>query len=431
MNRNGINQKPMNRSLWLISWLGIMLSDSLYAYEWHYDEIVARANISFSYGAGWRLEAADNRHVFGANKTGGKASSYNFDDGNLNYEAGDMYTSVFKSTAELELEYNNYGGFARVRGFYDEVIQDRDPGFKQYNNETKNNAGSGYDLLDAYIWGDWDIANMPVAVRFGRQVVNWGESTFIQGGINSINPIDASAARKPGVELKEVLLPVSMLYASVGVSDTVTLESFYQMQWEKTRPDACGTLYATADFVADGCGPVFLQGSLDEKTLGQLRNNELGLPYSIRTVPVAERLPDNKPKNMGQYGVAVRWYAEQLGDTEFGAYFMNLHSRLPLINGVVANPASSPSSISGRIVSQYPQYFIEYPEDIKYYGLSFSRSLASGATLSGEISFKESVPVQWNSFDLLLAGVSSKISKLYLDRLNDLKKKWFNRSRCY
>ena len=31
----------------------------------------------------------------------------------------------------------------------------------------------------------------------------------------------------------------------------------------------------------------------------------------------------------GQYGVALRWYAEDLNSTEFGFYFMNYHSRLP------------------------------------------------------------------------------------------------------
>lgn len=404
-------------SLWLVT--GGM---QVQAFEWQYDELTARANFSVSYGIGWRLEAADQRHVYSANKVGGRASSYNFDDGNLNYEAGDVYTSVLKGTAELELEYQNYGAFTRVRGFYDQVVENEVPNFKRYSDETKESAGKGYDLLDAYIWADFDAGEMPLTLRFGRQVLSWGESTFIQGGINSVNPIDASAARKPGVELKEVLLPVSLFYASLGVTSNVTLEGFYQIQWEKTRPDSCGTLFATADFVADGCAPVYLQGSIDERLLDEQRDAELGLPFSQRSVPVAERLPDNRAKNDGQYGIALRWYAEALWDTDLGFYFMNLHSRLPLINGVVANPSGSPSSVAGRIESQYPQYFIEYPEDIKYYGISFSRSLESGATLSGEISYKKDVPLQWNSFDLLIAGLNGKVSKLYLDRLAELQK---------
>ena len=51
-------------------------------------------------------------------------------------------------------------------------------------------------------------------MRAGKQVVNWGESTFIGGGINSINPIDVSAFRRPGAEIKEGLIPVNMLFGS-------------------------------------------------------------------------------------------------------------------------------------------------------------------------------------------------------------------------
>ncbi len=54
----------------------------------------------------------------------------------------------------------------------------------------------------------FDIGDMPLDVRVGRQVVNWGEATFIQG-INVLNPIDVSAFRRPGAEIKEGLLPVS------------------------------------------------------------------------------------------------------------------------------------------------------------------------------------------------------------------------------
>jgi len=54
----------------------------------------------------------------------------------------------------------------------------------------------------------------------------------------------------------------------------------------------------------------------------------------------------------GQYGFAAHYFAAGLNDTEFGFYFLNYHSRLPLLSGP-AIPTSAPSS--GR-------YFVEYPE---------------------------------------------------------------------
>ncbi len=36
-------------------------------------------------------------------------------------------------------------------------------------------------------------------LRAGRQVISWGESTFIPNGINVINPVDLSKLRIPGL----------------------------------------------------------------------------------------------------------------------------------------------------------------------------------------------------------------------------------------
>ena len=74
---------------------------------------------------------------------------------------------------------------------------------------------SGVYLLDAYAYGSFGIGDTDLQLRLGRQVVNWGESVFIQG-VNQINPIDVTALRRPGTEVKEVLLPVLMAYANWG-----------------------------------------------------------------------------------------------------------------------------------------------------------------------------------------------------------------------
>src|SRR5690554_755321 len=79
---------------------------------------------------------------------------------------------------------------------------DETPRFKEYNDVTKSYAGKGAEILDAFVWGDFDVAGAPVNVRVGRQVLSWGESTFIQGGVGSINPVDASAFRRPGAEIR-------------------------------------------------------------------------------------------------------------------------------------------------------------------------------------------------------------------------------------
>lgn len=409
-----------------------MAAASAQAVEFNFGDLGVQLDNTVSYGVAWRTSDRDKGQIMGGNGDAvmgetGWGSSYNYDDGTLNYSKGDIYTNVLKWSADLEVNYHNYGGFFRARAYYDAALMDEDTDFKQLNDATKDAAGKGAELLDAYVWADYELGETPVNVRVGRQVVSWGESTFIQGGINSINPVDASAFRKPGAELKEGLLPVNMVYTSIGLTADVTLEAFYQLEWEKTRTDPCGTFFSTADFVADGCGPIILSGTESEDVYLAMREQEIdqGIALSDRVSPMTERLEDDQPKDSGQYGVALRWYSEALGDTEFGFYHMNIHSRVPYINGAVTNydplaiyaaDTNTPVNADASYDARYALYQIAYPEDIQISGISFATSTEGGASISGEISYKPDMPLQWNAFELILAGNGLPTSRLFQQR---------------
>lgn len=409
------------------------------AVEFNFGDVTAQWDNTISYGVGWRVEDRDKGQIMTSNgsyigeTTSG--SSYNYDDGTLNYDKGDIYTNVVKWNSDLEINYGDFGGFFRARAYYDAAIMDDDPEVAPFNDATKDAAGKGAELLDAFVWMDHYFGDVPVSFRVGRQVVSWGESTFIQGGINSINPVDASAFRKPGAEIKEGLLPVNMAYTSIGLTADLTLEAFYQLEWEKTRTDPCGTFFSTVDFVADGCGPVILGGESTQEEILALRDAEVaaGVPLSQRAAPVTERLADDEAKDSGQYGLALRWYSEALGDTEFGFYHMNIHSRVPFINGVVTNQdrlgvidgtlgggSNAPVNADATYDTYRPLYQIAYPEDIQISGISFATSTEGGASISGEISYKPDAPVQWNAFELILAGNGAPWSRLYQQRAEEV-----------
>ena len=91
-------------------------------------------------------------------------------------------------------------------------------------DKGENNAGREFNVLDAFVTVDGDAAGMPYMVRVGRQVINWGENTFIPGGNSSFNPIDDAALRRPGAEIKDALLPVEAIYGSLAVTDNLTLK---------------------------------------------------------------------------------------------------------------------------------------------------------------------------------------------------------------
>ncbi|HHW2663532.1 TPA: DUF1302 domain-containing protein, partial [Pseudomonas aeruginosa] len=255
--------------------------------------------------------------------------------------------------------------------------------------------------------------------------VSWGESTFLQSGINAINPIDVAAFRRPGAELKEGLTPVNMFYLSQSVTEDLSSEFFYQLEWEQSTLDNCGTFFAQTDIVPDGC-----ENNLAalNPSLGQFAS--LAGPLAYQTSSEGVLIPrggDRDPRDGGQWGLALRYLFEPL-DTEFGAYFMNYHSRLPIFSGTapgqsvynaipgyvgnvcgLIGAACTPSLQSGlasALVAGNARYFIEYPEDIKLYGLSFSTTLPTGTAWAGEISYRPNAPVQINSTDVLYSALT-------------------------
>jgi hypothetical protein len=59
------------------------------------------------------------------------------------------------------------------------------------------------------------------------------------------------------------------------------------------------------------------------------------------------------PGNDGQFGVALRWYAEALNATEFGLYYINYHSRLPYVQLTGGRPTLG-VSVTGANVNIRP-----------------------------------------------------------------------------
>ena len=106
------------------------------------------------------------------------------------------------------------------------------------SDSAKREVGRDIELLDAYLSYDLPLAR-PINIRLGNQVINWGESTFIQNGINVINPIDVTKFRIPGSSCAR-RWPVPLLSASAELTDTLTIEGFYQFKQEELEIDPSG-----------------------------------------------------------------------------------------------------------------------------------------------------------------------------------------------
>ncbi|AZD06420.1 Type V secretory pathway, adhesin AidA [Pseudomonas chlororaphis] len=389
------------------------------AVSFNIGEIEGQFDSSLSIGASWGMRDADKDLVGVSN--GGRGQSSTGDDGRLNFKKGETFSKIFKGIHDLELKYGDTGVFVRGKYWYDFELKDEDREFKPISDHNRKEGAksSGGQILDAFIYHNYSIADLPGTVRAGKQVVSWGESTFIGNSINSINPIDVSAFRRPGAEIKEGLIPVNMLFASQGLTDQLTVEGFYQLEWDQTVVDNCGTFFGN-DVVADGCTTGYTVGSPAIRPLQPIAA-AFGQGFTVAPEGVViGRAGDRDARDSGQWGTALSWLGD---DTEYGLYFMNYHARTPTVGTITAGSstlASIPGIVStanriapgtGSALAQSVmlgrgQYYLEYPEDIRLYGASFSTTLPTGTAWTGEISYRPNAPVQVNTNDLTLALVN-------------------------
>ena len=301
--------------------------------------------------------------------------STNGDDGNLNFDKGDAISQALNITMELDLNYeDSYGLFVRANAWYDHVYEKNDMAFKDINPKAQNRLRNGARLLDAYVWGSWDMGEQFLQLRAGSQVINWGESTLIQHSISEANPIDVTRLRTPGAELREAFIPVDTLWGSWDINESWNLEAYVQFEWQPLRLDAPGTYFASNDFIGDG-------GEFIELGFGQLPE----------LTTVAIRRGDQDPSDDGQYGVRLGWFSEELGETDFGFYYVNYHNKRPIISTYAHNGVQ----VEG---------FVEYLEDIQMYGFSFNTNVGE-SSLAGEISYRKDEPLQIDDVEILFAAL--------------------------
>jgi hypothetical protein len=379
----------------------------------------------------------------------------NFDDGDLNYDTWDVFANTYKATVDVELAWRNYGGFFRGSVFYDLATMATDTARTDLARESLYTSsafrsgvvGMGYQLLDAYLYGNYEVGGRPLEIRAGNQMLNWGESLFFQG-VNVTNTVDLNRLRAPGSLLREAFLPAPMVRASADLFENFSIEAYYQLYWNRTELDPTGSYFSFNDLVGRGAEGFFFDQDPGSSGLEpeQLFSTGFPVPPEITplTVPTGDplfdlivgastalgyppatisyvpaffpmgmpQLSDRDARKQGQWGVALRYFADAIR-TEFGAYYIRFHSKQPSL-GFVTDPfdlnvetfiliESFAPPLQGLLptgvlnVATVPQsvpvgYFREYPEDINIFGVSAATELF-GIAWGAEISYTTQLPV--------------------------------------
>ena len=445
--------------------------------NWNKGDWSVSFDSNFSFGTSVRVESIDRSTIGNSNQlnldwTGynpatnplyssadvwgltNAAYSTNGDLGDLNYANKKPFSTLFKGVHELDVRYKDMGVFIRGMYFYDFELKDssRDwtnpiTGRSQdpcATDKASEELCADIRLLDAFFYSDFSLAEKPVSVRIGQQVITWGESTFIQHGINSINPVDVTRSQAPGAELKEVFIPVGTVFASIDLTESLSLSMYYQYEWERSLLPQAGSYFATNDFAGEGgqaqniqlgfsgnpdIDLEFLLASINQLG-GALRAgadpSQIGSAYLAYPTKVAVRgfsdAAHEEADDQGQYGLKVSYFGEELDGAELSFYLINYHSQRPLITGVASNFTSAGIGADLAYIAQnaitkdnitdlqaFTKVQFEYPEDIKLYGFSFNTNVGETA-LAGEISYRVDEPLQIDDVELLYAAMPQQLA---------------------
>ena len=393
----------------------LMLCHGMAAHAFEVDtgdpDLKLRWDNTFKYTLAQRLKNPDQTVAASIPAPLGGSGNPNVDFGDLNFNQG-LINNRIDLLSELDLSWKKQFGF-RLSGaaWYDEVYNQGHLDFPTENpyallpnnraaleggannrmsRSAKDLMGRQAEVSDAFVYGSTEFDNgMKLSGRLGRHSLLYGESLFL--GANGIaaaqGPVDLIKAYSlPNAQFKEIGLPVNQLSTNLQVDSNLSLGAYYQFEWRPLRLPAAGSYFSPADFVGEGADLLLTP-----------------------TGGAANRVSDLKGRDSGQFGVAMRYNFEPL-DTEFGAYFMNYHSRTPTVGTLTANTnlatigriintanALAPGSGGGLAQSTMlgrGQYYLDYPEDIRLFGASFSTTLPTGTAWTGEISYRPNAPVQ-------------------------------------
>lgn len=310
------------------------------------------------YNAGWRVEERNNAI----------GDAWGYQAGEYKFDKGDMVTNRVDLLTEFDYVYkSNYGfrisGAAWSDAAYDSNVNGN-PNFTGFLSGTaypnnkftrfakRYNTTSG-EILDAFVFGRVDVGDVPLDLRAGRHTVYWGESLFtpIHGVSYSQSPADfRKALATPGIEVKELFLPLSQISGHMQLNESVSIAAQYMFEWKPFRLPDGGTYLSQGDIIGAG------------------GTNFLGIPMNGDLNSGRDAVPEDR----GNWGVMMKAAPAWL-DATVGMYYRRFDDKLP----AVLSPGGTFSSFHNA-----------YAKDVMLFGVSLSKSIG-GVAVGAEIVRRE------------------------------------------
>ncbi|WP_373987170.1 DUF1302 domain-containing protein [Duganella sp. BuS-21] len=230
--------------------------------------------------------------------------------------------------------------------------------FNAFPRDTRQLAGRKAELLDAFIFGGWQLdQGRKLTARLGQHALVYGETLFFgdNGIARAQGPIDVwKLQSSPNAQFKEIIRPVPQLSGQVQLSRDVMLGAYYQFHWEADRMAPAGSYFSTAN-------PIW--GS--------------SMPEVI-TTSVLLAGGERKPADSGQFGAQLKW---RLDETDLGFYAARYHDK----SGVLYSKLNVTSPAPGS-------WYYVFPDAVTTAGFSATHSIGN-TNLSLEVSARNNMPL--------------------------------------
>lgn len=330
-------------------------------------DVEMRWDNSVRYNAGWRMENINPAY----------ANAFNWDETENAKKTHDMVTNRVDLLTEFDLIYQQKYGF-RVsaaawsenaygettnRGTMDTLVAATYPALYggYYPSAAPSNYGSGRifnsyakryvtggsgEILDAFVFGRFELGSTTLNVKAGKHNVYWGEAMFtaVDGISAGQGPLDTiKALGNPGSEAKELFMPLNQISAQWSLTDELSLMGQYLLDWKPFRTVPGGTYFAASDATDAQCANANIYGTC--------------IPW------LGDVIPEHKS---GNFGIGARWNPAWLEGTA-GLYYRKYDEKIPWSSmQLQGNNPKAPNSMGMRL---------SYARDTELLGISLGKNL--------------------------------------------------------
>jgi hypothetical protein len=336
--------------------------------------------------------AKQDRSVYDPTVSNPAAAAALADDATYSVDrsGGGIVSSRFDLLSEVDVIWRESFGF-RISGagWYDFAYDDSDhptngptSGFPsaystwgsltvnpgEYTDDAEDLHYRGGELLDAFVFANFDVGDVSANLRVGRHTLYWGQSFLTTGAIHgfagSMAALDlAKGLGTPGIESKELFMPNGKVSSVVQITDNLTLNGFYAFEFVPLRWAEGGTYFS-------------LNEALTENSEFLTVVPGSGGEWDVDAPRLGFKSTDYKSKDSGDWGINLQYYVEAWSlETSF--IYMNNTDRLT--SGLYAT--SGDTTAKENALAQKTNavllghYGWIYKDDIDTFGISLSKEM--------------------------------------------------------